>query len=224
MTEDVLHTAIVGAEALLNSRPLTHVSVDPNNLEALTPNHFLLLRAHPGCHLDFPSLSRPSSRKRYEQAQQLITYFWNRWLREYIPNLIERRKWLRNRRNLAVNDLVLVVTPNSPRGTWPVGRVTSVTTGPDGVVRSADVKVVRPSPGKDKLPDGSPDPHITTHYYNRSVHKAVSARRTPSRCFRRRKQGRQCARRLIWQRHHYSCLFPPSLLFIPFLERPGTLA
>ncbi len=96
VTEDVLHTAIVGAETLLNSRPLTHVSVDPNNLEALTPNHFLLLRAHPGCHLDFPSSSRPSSRKRYEQAQQLITHFWNRWLHEYIPNLIERRKWLRN--------------------------------------------------------------------------------------------------------------------------------
>ena len=50
VTEDVLHTAIVGAEALLNSRPLTHVSVDPNSLEALTPNHFLLLHAHPGCH------------------------------------------------------------------------------------------------------------------------------------------------------------------------------
>ena len=29
-----------------------------------------------------------------------------------------------------------------------------------------------------------------------------------------------CARRLIWQRHHYSCLFPPSLLFIPFSLTP----
>jgi hypothetical protein len=66
---------------------------------------------------------------------------------------------------------VLVVTPNSPRGTWPIGRVTAVTTGPDGVVRSADVKVVRSSPSRKKLPDGSPDPKITTHYYNRSVHK-----------------------------------------------------
>ena len=25
-----------------------------------------------------------------------------------------------------------------------------------------------------------------------------------------------CARRLIWQRHHYTCLFPPSLFLIPF--------
>lgn len=171
VTEDVLLTALVGAEALLNSRPLTHVSVDPDDLEALTPNHFLLLRAHPGCHLDSSSDSKPSSRKRYQQAQEMITHFWNRWLREYIPNLIERRKWLRHRRNIAVNDLVLVVTPNSPRGTWPIGRVTAVTTGPDGVVRSADVKVVRSSPSRKKLPDGSPDPKITTHYYSRSVHK-----------------------------------------------------
>ena len=111
VTEDVLVTAIVGAEALLNSRPLTHVSVNPNDLEAITPNHFLLLRAHSGCNLDYPPGAKVSSRRRYEQAQELITHFWNRWLREYVPNGIERRKWLRSRRNLAVNDLVLVVTP-----------------------------------------------------------------------------------------------------------------
>jgi hypothetical protein len=53
VTEDVLLTAIVEAEALLNSWPLTHFSVIPDDLEALTPNHFLLLRAYPSCHLDF---------------------------------------------------------------------------------------------------------------------------------------------------------------------------
>ena len=126
VNDDVLLTPIVGAEALLNSRPLTHVSVDPNDLEALTPNHFLLLRAHPGCNLDFPPGQQLSSRKRHQHAQELITHFWNRWLREYVPNLIERRKWLQNRRNLAVNDLVLVISPNTPRGSWPIGRVVNV--------------------------------------------------------------------------------------------------
>lgn len=53
VTEDVVLTAIVEAEALLNYCPLTHVSVIPDDLEALTLNHFLLLRAYPSCHLDF---------------------------------------------------------------------------------------------------------------------------------------------------------------------------
>lgn len=129
----------MGAEVLRNSRPLTHGSFNPDNLEALTPNHFLLLRAHPGSNLDFPPEAQPSSHKWHQHAQQLITHFWNRWLHEYVPNQIERRKWLRERRNLAVGDLVLVVTANSPRGYWPIGRVVNVYQGPDGFIRSADV-------------------------------------------------------------------------------------
>ena len=169
VNDEVLSTAIVGAEALLNSRPLTHVSVDPNNMEALTPNHFLMHRSNPGLHLFNPTETTSSSQKRHILAQELITHFWNRWLREYVPNLIERRQWLRPRRNLAVNDLVLVVTPNSPRGTWPIGRVTRVIAGPDGVVRSADVKVTRALPLKrNQSPSNI---QVSSHIYNRSVHK-----------------------------------------------------
>ncbi|KAI9550991.1 hypothetical protein GHT06_006146 [Daphnia sinensis] len=142
VNDDVLLTAIVGAEALLNSRPLTHVTVNPDDLEALTPNHFLLLCAHPGCNFDSSPAAPLSSRKRHQHAQQLITHFWKRWLHEYVPNQIERRKWLRERRNLAVGDIVLVVTANSPRGYWPIGRVVNVYQVPDGFIRSADVKVL----------------------------------------------------------------------------------
>ena len=47
VTDEVLHTVVVDVEALLNSRPLTHVSVSPDEPEPLTPNHFLFGRAHP---------------------------------------------------------------------------------------------------------------------------------------------------------------------------------
>jgi hypothetical protein len=171
VNDDVLPTAMVGAEALRNSRPLTHVSVNPDDMEALTPNHFLLLRAHPGCNLDFPPDAQPSSHKRHQHAQQLITHFWNRWLREYVPDRIERQKWLRERRNLAVGDLVLVVTANSPRGYWPIGRVVNVHQGRDGFIRSADVKVVRALPLSSKKGNGPTDLNCTTHLYTRPVHK-----------------------------------------------------
>ena len=40
--EEVLSTALTEIEHTINSRPLTHVSIDPDDLEALTPNHFLI--------------------------------------------------------------------------------------------------------------------------------------------------------------------------------------
>ena len=40
--EKVLHTLLAEVEHTVNSRPLTHVSVDPRDNEALTPNHFLI--------------------------------------------------------------------------------------------------------------------------------------------------------------------------------------
>ena len=41
VTDEELHTAICGAESILNSRPITYVSADANDLTPLTPNHFL---------------------------------------------------------------------------------------------------------------------------------------------------------------------------------------
>ena len=41
ITDEELHTAICGAERLLNSRPITFVSSDPDDLLPLTPSHFL---------------------------------------------------------------------------------------------------------------------------------------------------------------------------------------
>ena len=37
--KEVLRAALVEAEGILNSRPVTHVSNDAGDIEALTPNH-----------------------------------------------------------------------------------------------------------------------------------------------------------------------------------------
>ena len=53
LTEEVLGTTLCLVEQLLNARPITPVSSDPHDLEALTPNHFIL--GHSAA--SFPSLS-----------------------------------------------------------------------------------------------------------------------------------------------------------------------
>jgi hypothetical protein len=140
LTEELLRGFVIQAESLLNGRPLTHVSVDPRDPEPLTPNHFLLLQGSPNSEDDVIGDEELYSRKHWEAMQVMSTHFWRRWLQEYLPTITDRRKWLFDKKNLAVDDVVLVVTPNSPRGHWPIGRVTRVVLSPDGVVRSVFVK------------------------------------------------------------------------------------
>lgn len=44
LDEEGLHTFLCEAEAILNSYPITTPFNDPHDIEALTPNHVLLLR------------------------------------------------------------------------------------------------------------------------------------------------------------------------------------
>lgn len=45
LDEEALHTVLCEVESIINSRPVTKASTDPNDLEALTPNHLLLLKS-----------------------------------------------------------------------------------------------------------------------------------------------------------------------------------
>ena len=80
------------------------------------------------------------SRRRWRQVQYLANVFWRRWLKEYLPALQSRQKWLLPKRNLAVGDLVIVVDDDTPRSVWPVARVVDTFAGKDGLVRTVQIK------------------------------------------------------------------------------------
>jgi hypothetical protein len=82
VSEEVLTTLLVEVEAMMNARPLTHLSVNPRDNSPITPNHFLLLRAHPHVPPDVIEYSGSLSRRRYLAAQELAKSFWRRWLLE----------------------------------------------------------------------------------------------------------------------------------------------
>jgi hypothetical protein len=64
-------------------------------------------------------------------------------MREYLPSLIERKKWEKSVRSLRIGDHVLIMDENTQRGEWLTGRVTKVFPSSDKVTRKAAVKTAR---------------------------------------------------------------------------------
>ncbi|XP_052751531.1 uncharacterized protein LOC128200852 [Galleria mellonella] len=138
-SDEILLTLLIEAEALINSRPLTHVPSDPDQSEALTPFHFIL-----GTSSGKPIPARIEdrdlcSRAGWQRALRLADHFWSRWVKEYLPTLLPRRgQGIAPRVN--VGDLVLVVDDQQPRGTWLRGVITAIYRGQDSIARIAEVR------------------------------------------------------------------------------------
>ncbi|XP_026730254.1 uncharacterized protein LOC113495628 [Trichoplusia ni] len=138
--EEVLHTLMTEVEHIVNSRPLTPVSMDPNDAESLTPNHFLLGRScgamAPGEFKDTELVGKAT----WRTAQRLADHFWRRWVKEYLPLLMPRKIDGRTTVDPKEGDVVLIVDAALPRNSWPRGEVIKVYPGPDGRTRVLDVR------------------------------------------------------------------------------------
>ncbi|XP_045024595.1 uncharacterized protein LOC123469606 [Daphnia magna] len=137
--DEVLLTTFAEVTSILNGKLLSKVSTDADELEPLTPNHFLLLRPHPHIPPDEEKAFTGHSRRRWKQAQFIVYQFWRRWITECIPNGIERKKWFKETRQLQLGDQVLIIDENTRRGDWISGVVTKVNIGDGKIVRSATV-------------------------------------------------------------------------------------
>jgi len=94
LTFEEMNTLLCRVEAVLNSRPISPVSDDPSDLNALTPGHFLV-----GGSLTLPaepdSTGIPLNRvKRWGLVNVQAQIFWKRWNAEYLPELHKRGCWL----------------------------------------------------------------------------------------------------------------------------------
>lgn len=141
LTFEELTSVFCKIEATLNSRPLCPLSSDPNDLEALTPGHFLIgqpLNALP--EYPFPEATR-SRLSRYQMLQQMTQDFWKRWSLEYLHILQQRLKWTDRTVSPSIGDLVLVKDANLPPLRWRMGRIVNLFPGKDGTPRSAEVLV-----------------------------------------------------------------------------------
>ncbi|KAF8783232.1 hypothetical protein HNY73_013424 [Argiope bruennichi] len=126
-----LNTLVVEIEAILNSRPLSPLSVDPTDLQPLTQGHFLV-----GSSL--LSFTEQDTAVQFifqveARSRTLKSKFWDRWSREYLQQLHQRQKWKNPQPNLKEGDLVILKDDHKPLQ-WKLARIKRTISGPDGLV------------------------------------------------------------------------------------------
>ena len=93
-------TIVTEIEAILNNRPLTYVSSDLEDPQALTPSHLLYgdrltsLPYDPSVEEELldPSFGEKPSQQLdiFSRRQRILKAFWTRWQKDYLTSLRER--------------------------------------------------------------------------------------------------------------------------------------
>lgn len=139
-TDELLRSMLMEIELLINSRPLTHVSVDADFEPPLTPNHFLMGSAN-GSKPPIAFNDKPEALKNsWKSSQIYANEFWKKWVAEYLPTLTRKTRWFQPVKPIQEGDLGVVVDERLPRNCWPLGRVVKVVRSNDGQVRSVTLQ------------------------------------------------------------------------------------
>ena len=117
------------------------MSSDPNDLQPLTPGHFLIggpLTSFP--QMDFKDVT-PNRLSAWQHAQKLRHHFWNRWQKEYLQYLTVRSKWhSSSSQSIELGTMVIIKEDNLAPLQWKLGRIAAAHPGPDGIIRVATMK------------------------------------------------------------------------------------
>lgn len=135
------NTVIIQIESILNSRPISPLSQDPNDLDPLTPGHFLIgekLNSLPEENVEDIPLNRLN---KFQIVQRMTKDFWHRWSQEYLHTLQQRNKWrLRDPMQLKPGLMVVLREDNISPLRWKLGRIVEVHPGKDNIARVATIK------------------------------------------------------------------------------------
>ena len=107
LSEEGLTTLLTEVESVINSRPLTPISLVDGFERPLTPKDLLVLR--PDCGL--PLVTKDSDLffpQRWRHVQRYADLFWKRWVKEYLPSLVPRQKWFNSKPNVRIGNVVIL--------------------------------------------------------------------------------------------------------------------
>ncbi|XP_062542374.1 uncharacterized protein LOC134210340 [Armigeres subalbatus] len=175
LVADEMVTLVAQIEACLNSRPVTPLSNDADDLDFLTPGHFLVGR--PLTAIPEPSLQElnQSRLSRWQRVQYFLQHIWKRWSTQYLSSLHARTKWSRLRNNILVGTMVLLREDNLPPLRWRMGRVSEIHPGKDGNIRVVKVRTK----------DGDFPKYVSYQFSTTTLHPRQLTRRINSFFIRR---------------------------------------
>ncbi|XP_055604936.1 uncharacterized protein LOC129753165 [Uranotaenia lowii] len=137
-------TLLAEVEMCLNSRPLIPMPTESDELEALTPGHFLVgesLRSPP----EEDVATVPDNQlSHWKLTQKRFQRIWRRWYPEYLQQLQARAtKHRRPSTVIQPNQMVIIQDDLLPPAQWPLGIITAVHPGKDGVVRVVTLRTAK---------------------------------------------------------------------------------
>ena len=133
LDDESLHTLFCEVESIVNSRPITAISSDFRDPLPLSPSQILTMKTK--VVLPPPGKFQRNDvymRRRWRRVQHLCNQFWS--------TLQQRPKWCREKRNIKIDDGVLIKDENKPRNDWSMGVIVNVEPDSKGLVRSAVVR------------------------------------------------------------------------------------
>ncbi|XP_036828726.1 uncharacterized protein LOC118947730 [Oncorhynchus mykiss] len=149
---DAIHPIII------DSKPLGYLSADIADPDPVTPNMLLMGRRDASLPQAMYADTNLVGRRGWRHSKILADHFWARFIRDYLPSLQHRGKWRREMASLETGQVVMMVDPQLPRASWPVGRITKTMPGTDGRVRSVKNRTyIRPVARLIPLPEMTED-------------------------------------------------------------------
>lgn len=158
LTPQTLFGLLCHAEGLINSRPLVRLTGDNDAFAILTPSHFTIQRAItqlppiPSAIID----KRTALGRNWLRVDAAIQQLWRKYKSDYLKTLQFRYKWQTPKRNIQVDDLVILHDCKSTflkskdyshPTNWKIALVEKIYPDHYNAVRSCQLKILE---GKDK--------------------------------------------------------------------------
>ncbi|GFY26769.1 integrase catalytic domain-containing protein [Trichonephila clavipes] len=137
LTYEELYTVVCDSESVINSRPLTYLSEDQEDLVALTPAMFLQEIKENGVP-DLDLIDSQRMNRRFLYRQRIRQELRKRFRLEYLGQL---KSFFKSRKEDVIKEgyIVLIGDTNSKRIYWPLAKVIKLIPGRDGRVRVVEV-------------------------------------------------------------------------------------
>ena len=138
ITREEFTTLCYSVSNVVNRRPITPVSEDPDDFSCLSPAHFLYPYEDQmdSDHFIPPIPSSGATlRSKWTTMQSLLDEFWIQWQNQLVMEQRDRPKWQKKTVPLKKNALVMIMDDVLPRNRWRIARVLEPIVSEDGLTR-----------------------------------------------------------------------------------------